>query len=231
MAARPQNDETALFLNRIKDYMATHHMPQQGCKVLVALSGGADSVALLHVLLQLGYECVAAHCNFHLRGDESMRDERFTRTLCQQLGTRLEVRHFDVPARMATDGSSLEMACRDLRYEWFEDLRRNENCEAIAVAHHRDDNIETLLLNLLRGTGITGIAGIKPVNGHIVRPMLCVSRNEIESYLATACAILSYQPFANTFPLPTLGLPVRSGTCCHATNYTRACCQSELPKS
>lgn len=184
MAARPQNDETALFLNRIKGYMATHHMPQQGCKVLVALSGGADSVALLHVLLQLGYECVAAHCNFHLRGDESMRDERFTRTLCQQLGTRLEVRHFDVPARMATDGSSLEMACRDLRYEWFEDLRRNENCKAIAVAHHRDDNIETLLLNLLRGTGITGVAGIKPVNGHIVRPMLCVSRNEIESYLA-----------------------------------------------
>lgn len=179
-----RNHDTAPFLERVKSYIASHHMLPYGGRVLVALSGGADSVALLRVLLHLNYECVAAHCNFHLRGEESMRDERFVRDLCRQLNVQLEVRHFDVPARMAADGSSLEMACRDLRYEWFETLRTSEQCEAIAVAHHRDDNIETLMLNLLRGTGIAGAAGIKPVNGHIVRPLLCVSRSEILAYLA-----------------------------------------------
>lgn len=173
------------FLERIKRYIARHGMPGNGAKVLVALSGGADSVALLKVLVRLGYECVAAHCNFHLRGDESMRDERFVRQLCAKSGVPLEVRDFDVKARMEECGVSVEMACRDLRYEWFEALRQDSGCSCIAVAHHRDDNVETLMLNLLRGTGIAGAAGIKPVNGHIVRPLLCVSRIEIENYLGS----------------------------------------------
>ncbi len=176
--------KTAYFTKQVARFIARHKMMTGGEKVLVALSGGADSVALLSVLKQLGYECVAAHCNFHLRGEESMRDERFVRNLCNRIGVTLVVRDFDVPTRMAADHSSLEMACRDLRYEWFENVRAENRCRRIAVAHHRDDNVETLMLNLLRGTGIAGVAGIKPVNGCIVRPLLCVSRREIEGYLA-----------------------------------------------
>lgn len=166
--------------------MARHGMPAPGTRVLVALSGGADSVALLLALRQLGYCCIAAHCNFHLRGEESMRDEQFVRDLCRDLGTQLEVTDFDVPARMAAKGISTEMACRELRYEWFEEVRQARQCHCIAVAHHSDDNAETLLLNLLRGTGLAGAAGIKPVNGHIIRPLLCVSRHDIEEYLKSA---------------------------------------------
>ena len=163
--------------------MARCGMPAPGARVLVTLSGGADSVALLLVLRSLGYGCVAVHCNFHLRGEESMRDERFVRGLCKHLGIGLVVKDFDVQARMAAEGISVEMACRDLRYEWFEQERQSNRCGCIAVAHHSDDNVETMLLNLLRGTGIAGVAGIKPVNGHIIRPLLCVSRNEIEEFL------------------------------------------------
>ena len=115
-----------------------------------------------------------------------MRDEQFVRDLCRDLGTQLEVTDFDVPARMAAKGISTEMACRELRYEWFEEVRQARQCHCIAVAHHSDDNAETLLLNLLRGTGLAGAAGIKPVNGHIIRPLLCVSRHDIEEYLKSA---------------------------------------------
>lgn len=152
--------------------------------VLVALSGGADSVALLRVLLQLGYDCRAAHCNFHLRGEESNRDEHFVTTLCQELEVTLEVKHFDVPSYMQQHGISLEMACRELRYEWFYQVMDEQGCGCIAVAHHSDDNIETFFLNALRGTGIAGLAGMKPRNGEVVRPLLCVSRADILSWLS-----------------------------------------------
>ncbi|MBR5030180.1 MAG: tRNA lysidine(34) synthetase TilS [Muribaculaceae bacterium] len=162
---------------------------EQGCliddnkPVLVALSGGADSVALLRVLLQLGYDCHAAHCNFHLRGDESNRDENFVTELCQRLEVPLEIKHFDVPAYMSEHGVSMEMACRDLRYEWFSLLLEELDCGCVAVAHHSDDNIETFFLNALRGTGIAGLTGMKPRNGAVVRPLLCVSRAEILDWL------------------------------------------------
>ena len=172
------------FIGRVEQYMARCGMPAPGARVLVTLSGGADSVALLLVLRSLGYDCVAAHCNFHLRGEESMRDEKFVRGLCADLGLQLKVKDFNVKERMKVDGVSVEMACRDLRYEWFEHERQSEQCCNIAVAHHSDDNVETLLLNMLRGTGIAGMAGIKPVNGYIIRPLLCVSRQEIEEFLS-----------------------------------------------
>lgn len=152
-------------------------------KVLVALSGGADSVALLRVLLHLGYRCEAAHCNFHLRGEESMRDEAFVVSLTEKLGVRLYRTDFDTEAYAAAKGISIEMAARDLRYEWFGNLREEIGAEVIAVAHHRNDSVETLLLNLVRGTGINGLRGIRAVNGRVVRPLLCVDRNEILSYL------------------------------------------------
>lgn len=156
-------------------------------RLVVALSGGADSVALLRALLELGYTCTAAHCNFHLRGDESMRDERFVRDLCQKLGVELHVKDFDVQIEKTFHGGSIEMACRKLRYDWFCELQRQMHC-LIVVAHHFDDNVETFFLNLFRGTGIHGLVGMSPrVSGikwpEIVRPMLGVTRAQILHYL------------------------------------------------
>ena len=151
--------------------------------VLVALSGGADSVALLRVLLQGGFHCVAAHCNFHLRGEESDRDEAFVRELCRQHDVPLHVVHFSTRAYAAEHKISIEMAARDLRYAWFEQLRVEVGAACIAVAHHQDDSVETFLLNLIRGSGLQGLQGIRVRNGRVVRPLLGVSRAEILSYL------------------------------------------------
>lgn len=155
-----------------------------GRPVLVALSGGADSVALLRALCEAGCHCHAAHCNFHLRGDESMRDERFVRDLCTRLEIPLTVKDFDVAAWQQTHGGSVEMACRELRYAWFEQEREQRQCGVIAVAHHADDQIETVFLNLLRGTGIKGLSGMNRLSGHIWRPLLAVSRQDILDYLS-----------------------------------------------
>ena len=151
--------------------------------VLVALSGGADSVALLSVLVSLGYDCIAAHCNFHLRGEESVRDMRHSQEVAQQLGVNIYIREFDVPKRMKATGESIEMACRELRYAWFHDLLDRDYSQAIAVAHHREDNVETFFINLLRSSGIAGLAGMDYRRGFVVRPMLDVSKEEILNYL------------------------------------------------
>lgn len=153
-------------------------------RVLVTLSGGADSVALLHSLVGLGYACCACHCNFHLRGEESNRDESFVRALVARLGVHCEFIDFDVEGYRREKKVSVEVACRELRYEWFHKLKQSLGCSKIAVAHHADDNVETFFLNLFRGSGIAGLAGIKPINGDIVRPLLCVRRCDIEGYLS-----------------------------------------------
>ena len=152
-------------------------------KILVALSGGADSVALLRVLQSLGYICECAHCNFHLRGLESDRDETFVRQLCEKQRILLHVTHFDTSAYAKDHHLSIEMAARELRYEWFEHIRKEIGASVIAVAHHRDDSVETFLLNLMRGAGINGLRGIPVKNGKIVRPLLSVSKEDILDYL------------------------------------------------
>ena len=152
-------------------------------KVLVALSGGADSVALLRILLSLGYTCECSHCNFHLRGLESDRDESFVRQLCEEHSIPLHVTHFDTSAYAKEHHLSIEMAARELRYEWFEQIRKEIGASVIAVAHHRGDSVETFLLNLMRGAGINGLKGIPVKNGYIVRPLLSVSREGILDYL------------------------------------------------
>ena len=152
-------------------------------KILVALSGGADSVALLRILLSLGYTCECAHCNFHLRGWESDRDESFVRQLCEEHSIPLHITHFDTSAYAKEHHLSIEMAARELRYEWFEQIRKKIRALVIAVAHHRDDSVETFLLNLMRGAGINGMKGIPVKNGYIVRPLLSVSREGILDYL------------------------------------------------
>ena len=170
-------------INKVQRFIEQYDLLARSSKTLVALSGGADSVALLRILLSLGYACEAAHCNFGLRGKESDRDERFVRQLCDQLQVPLHVIHFDTAQVAAQQHISIEMAARKLRYGWFEDLRLQLNADAVAVAHHQDDSVETFLLNLLRGTGIHGLKGIRPKNGYIVRPLLCLNRQEIIDYL------------------------------------------------
>lgn len=168
---------------RIERYITEKELFGKQDKLVVALSGGADSVALLRALLSLGYDCMAAHCNFHLRADESDRDEAFVRKLCDILSVPLEVVHFHTSDYAKEKGLSIEMAARELRYEWFENIRQKHGASYIAVAHHKDDNVETFLLNLSRGTGINGLKGIMPKNGWIVRPLLEVGRDDILEYL------------------------------------------------
>ena len=152
-------------------------------KTLVALSGGADSVALLRMLADERQDIEALHCNFHLRGEESDRDERFCRQLCGQLGVPLHVEHFDTERYARENGISIEMAARQLRYRWFKQMRERLGARQIAVAHHRDDQAETVLLNLLRGTGLRGLAGMHSRSGEIVRPLLDYSKADILRYL------------------------------------------------
>ena len=170
--------------SKVKRYIEKYKLLNTNELYLVALSGGADSVALLLLLKNAGFNVHAAHCNFHLRGDESDRDEAFCVELCQRLGVELHRAHFDTREYAELHKVSIEMAARELRYKWFEQLRQDIGAAGICVAHHRDDSVETVLLNLVRGTGLRGLTGIQPRNGHILRPLLCVSRAEIEAFLA-----------------------------------------------
>ena len=172
------------MLNKVKSYIKKHKLLNDNDLYLVALSGGADSVALLLLLDEMGFKLHAIHCNFHLRGEESDRDEQFCETLCQQKSIPFHRIHFDTLTYAETHKVSIEMAARELRYRYFETLRQDIGAQGICVAHHRDDSVETVLLNLVRGTGLRGLTGIQPRNCHILRPLLGVSRKEIESYLA-----------------------------------------------
>lgn len=172
------------FSTQIKNFIDRHNLIDKDDRVVVGLSGGADSVALLTVLHELDYHCVAAHCNFHLRGEESMRDERFCREFCDRLGVTLITTDFDVDARRKDTGESTEMACRSLRYEWWRKIMDEGIGTILAVGHHREDNIETFFLNLLRGSGLAGLKGMLPKAGNVVRPLLDVNRQDITDYLA-----------------------------------------------
>ena len=169
--------------NKVATFIERQQLLDASKKHLVALSGGADSVALLLVLRRLGYTVEAVHCNFRLRGAESDRDEQFVCSLCEKEAVIVHRAHFDTKAYAELHRISIEMAARELRYRYFEQLRQDIGAEDICVAHHQDDAVETLLINLIRGTGIHGLTGIRVRNGHIVRPLLCVSRAEITAWL------------------------------------------------
>lgn len=170
------------MLQSVKHFMQEQSMPTSGAKLVVAVSGGADSVVLLDILVKLGYQCVVAHCNFHLRGDESDADMAFVQALAKRFRLPLHIIHFDTMAIANERKISIEMAARDLRYEWFRALVKTENCGAVAIAHHANDNIETFFVNLTRGTGIRGLLGIKAQNDQIIRPLLQCKRSQIEAY-------------------------------------------------
>ena len=184
------------MLRRVQQYIQQHGLLQKGERVLVCVSGGADSMALLDVLQRGGYDCVVAHCNFHLRGEESDRDEQVVResTLLRSHGdcpTPLYVKHFDTLAYAQEHKCSIEVAARNLRYEWFAQLAKELECQAIAVAHHQNDQAETVLLNLRRGTGIRGLCGMRAKSKNpvaesdipVIRPLLCTTHQYILHYL------------------------------------------------
>lgn len=172
------------ILLRVKHFIDLRIHLEYDAPIIIGLSGGADSVALSDILVSLGYKCVACHCNFQLREEESERDMAFAESVAKSMNIPFCFIRFDTKKYALERHISIEMACRELRYKWFEEQRVEFGARTIAIAHHRDDSVETVLLNLVRGTGISGLTGIHPVNGYIVRPLLCLSRADIESYLS-----------------------------------------------
>lgn len=172
------------FVERITSFISSEHLLSPGAKVVVGFSGGADSSALLAVLCEAGFECHAVHCHFGLRDAEADRDLTHSECFAKSIGAQFHSVHFDTRAYMRNKGVSVEMACRELRYDYFEQLRCEIGAEAIAVGHHREDNIETFFLNLLRGAGIHGLKAMLPKRGNVVRPLLCVSKADILEYLS-----------------------------------------------
>ena len=170
------------MLEQFKAYINRYNLIAEGEKIILALSGGIDSMVLAGLLLKAKVEFVAAHCNFHLRGEESDGDEKFVCEFAEKNGIHCFVKHFDTEKYAEENGISIEMAARDLRYSWFEELRQQLNYDKIAVAHHADDQAETFFINLLRGAGLNGLKGMKPQNGVIIRPLLWASREQIRKY-------------------------------------------------
>lgn len=170
------------MLDQFKAYINRYNLIAEGEKVILALSGGIDSMVLAYLLLKTKVQFVAAHCNFHLRGEESDGDEKFVRDFCEKNGIQCFVKHFETEKFAKERGLSIEMAARDLRYAWFEELRQQLGYDKIAVAHHADDQAETFFINLLRGAGLRGLKGMLPQNGVIIRPLLWASREQIRQY-------------------------------------------------
>ncbi len=172
------------MIDRVRRFIEKEKLLTPDATVIVGLSGGMDSMVLLDLLTLSGYQCVAAHCNFHLRGEESERDAAFVKKWCIEIDIPFTSIDFDTTQYASDRKISIEMAARELRYDWFEIIRRQYGAEAIAVAHHRDDSVETVLLNLIRGTGIKGLTGIMPKNKKVIRPLLCLTRTDIEEYIS-----------------------------------------------
>lgn len=168
---------------KVKQFIEKEALFTRKDKILIGVSGGRDSIALLHVLYRLGYDIVVAHCNFHLRGEESNRDSEFVTKHVQDMDVPFYSIDFDTELYARQNKISIEMAARELRYEWFDSLLKLTGCKYIAVAHHADDVVETFLINMTRGTGLHGLTGIKAKNGNIVRPFLRITRNDINDYI------------------------------------------------
>ncbi|HNQ68588.1 MAG TPA: tRNA lysidine(34) synthetase TilS [Bacteroidales bacterium] len=159
---------------------------QQGIKsetrLLCAVSGGVDSTVMLHVLNDYGFDCIVAHCNFKLRGQESDEDERFVQQLATNLDFKFLCETFETEDYAKQTGLSIQMAARDLRYQWFYEMAEKYKCTYIALAHNSDDQAETVITNMIRGTGIRGLCGMKYIKNKLFRPLLEISRSEIEKF-------------------------------------------------
>ncbi|QPH41516.1 tRNA lysidine(34) synthetase TilS [Pedobacter endophyticus] len=173
-----------LPLAQFRQFIEQHQLFAKDDKVLLAVSGGKDSVLMLHLFKAIGVNVGVAHCNFNLRGEEAQRDEHFVKMLATSLDVPVHITHFDTKKYAAENKISTQMAARDLRYHWFEQIRSEHKYECIALAQHQNDAVETVLINLVRGTGISGLHGILPKRGKLIRPLLFLSRNEIETAVA-----------------------------------------------
>ena len=166
-------------------YLENEELFNSSDKLILAVSGGVDSMVMLHLFQQTQQDFVVAHCNFKLRGSESDMDEIFLRDYCAEKGIELYVKSFETKEYATTKGISVEMAARELRYEWFRKLLNTLQYDYLATAHHQDDLVETMLINLSRGTGIRGLSGIQPKTEHVIRPLLFANRMQIVNYAAT----------------------------------------------
>jgi tRNA(Ile)-lysidine synthase len=153
-------------------------------KILLAVSGGLDSMAMLHLFVESGYKVAVAHCNFQLRGLESDEDERWLSAYCEKRKIPFHSNRFHTNNYAIAHSVSIQMAARELRYQWFKELHESQGMSWIATAHHHNDSIETILLNLAKGTSLNGLQGIAAVNGHLLRPLLYATRHELETFVA-----------------------------------------------
>lgn len=170
-----------LPVKRFTEFIEQNNLFTPQNSILIAVSGGIDSVLLARLFSAAGYSFGIAHCNFGLRGSEADADQQFCRSLATQLGVPFHTINFDTTNYAGDNKISIQMAARELRYNWFEQVRQQHNYHLIALGHHKNDTIETILLNLTRGTGIAGLHGILPKNGVLVRPLLFLTREEIKA--------------------------------------------------
>lgn len=187
------------MLTEFKKYIEKHNLINKDDKILLALSGGVDSMVLAKLLImsQRDYKSISqrvemqsqrqshlafAHCNFHLRGEDSNRDEKFVTDFARENNIPIYIKHFDTEAYAKENSLSIEMAARELRYNWFKELKEIHKFDKVALAHHGDDQIETFFINMLRGSGIKGLKGMKPQNDFYIRPLLFSNRNQIVTF-------------------------------------------------
>jgi len=173
------------MIDDFKRYIAINNLCIKDDKLLLGVSGGIDSIVMMHLFRMSGYNIALAHCNFQLRDEESDKDEAFVTHLAENYQLPIHTIRFNTPEIAEKEGISIQMAARDLRYEWFEELRQQHHYDYIAIAHNNNDLVETFLINLVRGTGIKGLTGIKEKSGAIIRPLLFASRKMIDDYCRT----------------------------------------------
>lgn len=172
------------LLTGFREYIQQEHLFTTGQTILLAVSGGADSVVMTHLFHTAGFSFAIAHCNFQLRGAESVRDEQFVQQLAAAYSVPFHVIKFDTGAYMEQQRISVQVAARELRYQWLEDTRKAHGYAFIATAHHMQDNVETVLMNFAKGTGLAGLHGILPRQGHIIRPLLFAPREALQDYIS-----------------------------------------------
>ncbi len=192
-----------MLVDKFRKYITEHALVNPDDRILLTVSGGVDSMVMMDLFVNAGYNVGVAHCNFQLRGAESDEDEVLVSQRAAYYGLPFYNRRFDTKGEMEASGESVQMAARRLRYAWFDALSEEHGYDAVAIAHHADDSIETFFINLMRGTGLKGLTGIHKVNGKIIRPLLFASRREILDYAAAG------------------GIPYREDSSNRSTKYMR----------